>query len=848
MTRRSIGLPLALGIVLAACSPWRLARRLAAARRRGVGARPVAERLSPALGAARRSARSSSLLVIAGGLVLLCAWLVREMRLNQRQQAFLDAVTHEMKTPLAVAAALPRDARSPRSDRRAAPRTSSARMREDVERLERTVDQVLAAARAEARARRAAGARARRPARSCSRRSCARRPAAARARAGRGAPRATAIAPARGDASELGAGLPQPARERRQVLRARRSRCASASAIGRATAACASRSPTAASASRASELRKIFQRFYRAGRDVQRQRAGLGLGPLHRAQPGAPPGRPRRGAQRGAGRGSRFVVTLRAAPPASGLTATSAAGGVQMARDPGRRGRGAPRRGAALQPRGGGPRGGGRGRRPRRADALLRIGARRFDLVILDLMLPEMSGFEVARRARAAGNYVPILILTAKDDPADVVRGLEEGADDYLTKPFRSTSCWRACARCCGGGAGTASDEPRQRPREVRVRRRRRRTSTASSSRRRAGRVRAHDARGGAAARAGRARGRGRAARRAARGGLGPAARHAARAWSTASSCGCAATSKRDPVAPAAHRLGARPRLPLRALADGADLHGSGTLTAMTERPPLELVPSAPRAIRSLRAGLRGLERRRRVRVQRGRATSPTRPAPLRSPRSTPRTSTTSRSDAPEVRVDDGVVASASSGPPAAFRYGAAGTRASWSSGIAIEPHLRWRALLRRRSLELARDLGVRRAVLLGAYLADVALLAAGRRLGLRERRRAARPRIALEPSRYEGPTGIVGVLGTTPDAGGRRDAEPVGRAAALHQRRRRIRAARSRCSQAPRQLLDAHAAISRRSRRRAASSRRASRSWSSPPTPSSREYVRELKRREFAQ
>ena len=59
-----------------------------------------------------------------------------------------------------------------------------------------------------------------------------------------------------------------------------------------------------------------------------------------------------------------------------------------------------------------------------------------FDLVILDLMLPEMNGYEVARRVRASGNYVAILMLTAKDDPADVVRGLEEGADDYLTKPF----------------------------------------------------------------------------------------------------------------------------------------------------------------------------------------------------------------------------------------------------------------------------------------------------------------------------------------------------------------------------------------------------------------------------
>ena len=59
-----------------------------------------------------------------------------------------------------------------------------------------------------------------------------------------------------------------------------------------------------------------------------------------------------------------------------------------------------------------------------------------WDLVILDLMLPGMSGFEVARRARAAGILVPVLILTAKDDTRDLVRGLEEGADDYLTKPF----------------------------------------------------------------------------------------------------------------------------------------------------------------------------------------------------------------------------------------------------------------------------------------------------------------------------------------------------------------------------------------------------------------------------
>jgi DNA-binding response OmpR family regulator len=72
-----------------------------------------------------------------------------------------------------------------------------------------------------------------------------------------------------------------------------------------------------------------------------------------------------------------------------------------------------------------------------RAVEILTDPERSFDLMILDLMLPGMSGFEVTRRVRAAGIYVPILILTAKDDAADLVRGLEEGADDYLTKPFR---------------------------------------------------------------------------------------------------------------------------------------------------------------------------------------------------------------------------------------------------------------------------------------------------------------------------------------------------------------------------------------------------------------------------
>jgi DNA-binding response OmpR family regulator len=67
---------------------------------------------------------------------------------------------------------------------------------------------------------------------------------------------------------------------------------------------------------------------------------------------------------------------------------------------------------------------------------LLLAGGGSFDLVLLDLMLPGLSGFEVLRRVRAAGIFVPVLILTAKDETADRVRGIEEGADDYLTKPF----------------------------------------------------------------------------------------------------------------------------------------------------------------------------------------------------------------------------------------------------------------------------------------------------------------------------------------------------------------------------------------------------------------------------
>jgi DNA-binding response OmpR family regulator len=60
----------------------------------------------------------------------------------------------------------------------------------------------------------------------------------------------------------------------------------------------------------------------------------------------------------------------------------------------------------------------------------------RFDAVILDVMLPGKNGFEVASALRAAGQFVPILMLTARGRPEDVLKGFESGADDYLPKPF----------------------------------------------------------------------------------------------------------------------------------------------------------------------------------------------------------------------------------------------------------------------------------------------------------------------------------------------------------------------------------------------------------------------------
>ncbi|PSL44070.1 two-component system alkaline phosphatase synthesis response regulator PhoP [Salsuginibacillus halophilus] len=69
-------------------------------------------------------------------------------------------------------------------------------------------------------------------------------------------------------------------------------------------------------------------------------------------------------------------------------------------------------------------------------EALQRAETNAYDLIILDLMIPDIDGWEVCRRIRQHHRFIPILMLTAKDDEFDKVLGLEMGADDYMTKPF----------------------------------------------------------------------------------------------------------------------------------------------------------------------------------------------------------------------------------------------------------------------------------------------------------------------------------------------------------------------------------------------------------------------------
>jgi len=70
------------------------------------------------------------------------------------------------------------------------------------------------------------------------------------------------------------------------------------------------------------------------------------------------------------------------------------------------------------------------------AEAIWLAQAHDYDVLVLDVMLPELDGFEVCRRLRGAGVWSPVLMLTARDSVEDRVEGLDSGADDYLVKPF----------------------------------------------------------------------------------------------------------------------------------------------------------------------------------------------------------------------------------------------------------------------------------------------------------------------------------------------------------------------------------------------------------------------------
>jgi signal transduction histidine kinase len=305
--RRSIGLPLTIGIVLVL-----LALALAVGWNvlvvRGIGeVRQVAERLSNTHWVLLSLGTLLYALLIAG-LALLCAWLVREMRHSQRQQAFLDAVTHEMKTPLASLRLYldTLDRRDPGADRR---QQFLGRMRQDVDRLERTVDQVLAAARA-ARAKRAR-----------------REPIALRELLGALVHEAREHYRLVPDALRLEIdGEPAALGEAQELALVFRNLIdnaikysgpkvdvrvrAAADAEGTVRIEIEDRGVGIAR----EEMRRIFQPFYRAGVESQRRVKGLGLGLfivrfLVRRQGGHV-----EVSSEGLGRGSRFTVRLRSAP------------------------------------------------------------------------------------------------------------------------------------------------------------------------------------------------------------------------------------------------------------------------------------------------------------------------------------------------------------------------------------------------------------------------------------------------------------------------------------------------------------------------------------------------------
>lgn len=97
------------------------------------------------------------------------------------------------------------------------------------------------------------------------------------------------------------------------------------------------------------------------------------------------------------------------------------------------------------------------------ADALELFFEEAPDVVLLDVMMPQMNGMDVCEKIRAAAPLVPIILLTAKQQVQDVVNGLDSGADDYITKPLIAMSCWRVFRPPCGA-VWPFANKPVQKP------------------------------------------------------------------------------------------------------------------------------------------------------------------------------------------------------------------------------------------------------------------------------------------------------------------------------------------------------------------------------------------------